>query len=872
MHLIYMRDYLTLIPKQVELGKKLFNECADATEKSGKSLLVTVEGTHAGIINGNMRLYRPDRMQESTHTWVEAGKPAKPVLVEHDKDDTAVGRILRAKYFDLSHMYRDDVPEIGNMVFFADAVGKRIDLFKSINIILDKLQPRDDYKGLGYIELGMKITNPDAIRKVLNDEYLTVSVGFSTDQAICSACHTDWAVDDRCEHKLGELVDGKKMFLIAGNFFYKECSFVNFPADPFAQVTSKEILKDSINKMFFMGLSASKQTKILGSVKMADSLELADVYESDIQVVHDSEDTKEMLVELQKFLDEMNAAPLTKERAKEIFDQVQALSPEQDSDKEMKRRVVTTLKSHMQQHGLMEEVKPVLTKDQVEAKIETLIPTLQDMTVEARTTYLARITEEAKPFGLEVPTIDVDSLEAYKDWKVEDLPEAERAFFADPEALYELMFTKADTEDAIKAEDTEFGELLVDAKLSSEKRKSLKGSTFCGPGRSFPVPDCAHVTAARRLIGRAKVSDSTKSKILGCVSRKAKALGCSGKAESKDSITTLLADLHKVEMFSFDDAKIPADTLECMDTLHGHYHAADEKGKHLMRYDLYTHLGYWNSAAEKESIHGRLKSIETESKDAITDAKAPLMVIGSGLATEVGKGFVPKGAASAFDAMSKAHQAADAEGKSHITSAAGALLEHWHSGSILEYHRAILAPGTGQTMKDHVLIPKEEHNTLLTAHEKLETRLTDILAELDVAKQQNIVLVKNLKKDRATTLVAIKVLTGEASFQGLSHDQIQEKVTERSQRNLDSLKDSLEDELIKLAGFVFQGAAPKSEEIRAKEVSDATKLPNPDAPNSMQDSTTQVPNRRLPRDPKLRAAFEAYHKVGTSVDKKGSAN
>lgn len=76
--------------------------------------------------------------------------------------------------------------------------------------------------------------------------------------------------------------------------------------------------------------------------------------------------------------------------------------------------------------------------------------------------------------------------------------------------------------------------MTEDAKLSTKKRKSLSGSTFCGPGRSFPVPDCAHVTAARRLIGRAKVGSSTKSKILACVSRKAKTLGCGG-SKSKDS-------------------------------------------------------------------------------------------------------------------------------------------------------------------------------------------------------------------------------------------------------------------------------------------------------------------------------------------------
>jgi hypothetical protein len=65
-----------------------------------------------------------------------------------------------------------------------------------------------------------------------------------------------------------------------------------------------------------------------------------------------------------------------------------------------------------------------------------------------------------------------------------------------------------------------------DAVLSAKKRNSLRSSTFCGPNRSFPIPDCAHVTAARRLIGRYKGSESTKAKIMACVNRKAKQLGC----------------------------------------------------------------------------------------------------------------------------------------------------------------------------------------------------------------------------------------------------------------------------------------------------------------------------------------------------------
>jgi len=75
-------------------------------------------------------------------------------------------------------------------------------------------------------------------------------------------------------------------------------------------------------------------------------------------------------------------------------------------------------------------------------------------------------------------------------------------------------------------------EVLKDAVLNAEQRKKLGDKTFCGPNRSFPVPDCAHVTAARRLIGRYK-GPGSKATILACVSRKAKALGCG--SSSSDS-------------------------------------------------------------------------------------------------------------------------------------------------------------------------------------------------------------------------------------------------------------------------------------------------------------------------------------------------
>ena len=78
---------------------------------------------------------------------------------------------------------------------------------------------------------------------------------------------------------------------------------------------------------------------------------------------------------------------------------------------------------------------------------------------------------------------------------------------------------------------------LGDAKLSTEKRKNLPSSAFCGPNRSFPVADCAHVAAARRLLGRYE-GPGSKEKILACVERKAKAMGCTSASKNDDNTLT----------------------------------------------------------------------------------------------------------------------------------------------------------------------------------------------------------------------------------------------------------------------------------------------------------------------------------------------
>jgi len=67
----------------------------------------------------------------------------------------------------------------------------------------------------------------------------------------------------------------------------------------------------------------------------------------------------------------------------------------------------------------------------------------------------------------------------------------------------------------------------VAKKLTTKDRKKLKKNVFCGPNRSFPVPDCKHVAVAKAYLNRSKFSKATKQKIAACINRRAKELGCS---------------------------------------------------------------------------------------------------------------------------------------------------------------------------------------------------------------------------------------------------------------------------------------------------------------------------------------------------------
>lgn len=114
--------------------------------------------------------------------------------------------------------------------------------------------------------------------------------------------------------------------------------------------------------------------------------------------------------------------------------------------------------------------------------------------------------------------------------------------------------TSEDSEEIVKL-DASIEELVEeDAKLSTKKREELPSSSFCGPNRSFPANDCAHVRAGFRLLNRAKVSESTKNKIQTCLNKKNESLNCGvGKQDEDTNAEINYLDLPEVKKHITDN-------------------------------------------------------------------------------------------------------------------------------------------------------------------------------------------------------------------------------------------------------------------------------------------------------------------------------
>lgn len=206
---------------QSKVKSHIANMIQDSAATPGKVTLLTEAAvTHAGIVNANLGFYRPEKLKASTDTWLKPYN--KPVLVDHDPHGEPIGRVMGSIY---KATVPGVMPKVKNSVYQTDYT----------------------YRGLGHIQNLLSISDASAVDKILDGRYLTLSVHGDNDAMNCSICNQEWINDGRCQHRFGEhyindRTDEEELaYWVAGSFLWDEVSFVNEPADPFAQILNREV-------------------------------------------------------------------------------------------------------------------------------------------------------------------------------------------------------------------------------------------------------------------------------------------------------------------------------------------------------------------------------------------------------------------------------------------------------------------------------------------------------------------------------------------------------------------------------------------------------------------------------------------------------
>jgi hypothetical protein len=346
--------------------------------------------------------------------------------------------------------------------------------------------------------------------------------------------------------------------------------------------------------MFFLGLPLDdQQFAIDRGLKLTDSL-----YESDIVIEYEE---PKMTIDVAVAQQTLKSPDLTAAQAFDLQDQLTAWAPESDEEKTSRRSLQSTLTAKIRKNGWKREASkadPVAIDDACMNADLAAVPAVADGVNDAAaiTTAVAEATE---------------CVDGVCDWSGFTLTDEDQAFFADEQKVYDELCTEMDaagTGGELKDEQ------IKDAKLDAEARKKLGGKSFCGPNRTFPVEDCAHHTAALRLLGRAKISDGAKEKIRACVERKGKTLKCSVASKTEDKINTtategieisdeLTALAAGLNLFDAEDGDKDTRAAVVKEIL-GHYECLDKHHKvassdtHGLQYkieDLHSAIGErWN--------------------------------------------------------------------------------------------------------------------------------------------------------------------------------------------------------------------------------------------------------------------------------------
>ena len=512
-------------PSFAKLSKREKIKLVDSfiTKEDNNGLLITYDLSHSGRRINN-RIYSTRGQQDGIQSLLNPYP--KPILIHHDGDSDPIGRFVRGEWQDLSNQalgFFDDIKDFMQVknAFLKDDPEQIYSVMKKNNLLTNK-----EWPGLGRMRVQARISDSKAIEKFLDGRYITFSAGSTTDRHVCSICLTDWAEGDICEHRHGKIYDGEICVFITGQFEVLEGSVVNMPADDLSQVLSMELTdkpdmlpRNSDNCMVDQDtIYLSDSIYKMESIMSETMTEVADTAtEKTVSAeVSPKEDTTEVKMETSEVVEETN----TDEASSELIKDDKAIEEEESIELQEETSNETLSDSN--------DGDAVDTATSEETKLDQILDIFNKI--------LNKVEEKKELREVEQDNDNDSSMEEgqHKDTaETKEEAEEKEVLQASDRSEEQRLQEVSETSSESDQDDLDWYLLdaaltleLGDSKLSAEELEQLPDSAFCGPDRSFPVPDSAHINAARKLVDRAKLSASQREVVLNCINKKAEDLGC----------------------------------------------------------------------------------------------------------------------------------------------------------------------------------------------------------------------------------------------------------------------------------------------------------------------------------------------------------
>lgn len=445
-----------------------------------KGLKVIMTASHAGKLTKNYTLYPPSTFQRCCHTFVTPYQ--KVVQTHHNDKSDPIGRIIGARFLpyqasEFSDSHRD--------VFlrFQDAKSK-LTMLDSIRFLDETGVLFDsDWKGLGELELEAMISDQDAIEKILDGRYNTVSVGMDPKQVYCSICKNELKSTGPCEHFFDR---GKKdeeserlIYLISGDVTGMEVSYINHPADDLAFNKDFELVSNSQSETL-----PNPYTNVDSVNKRNVTYELLDAFElKDETTIQREKEEKEE--EKEQLLDSSNAEK--KELGLEQAIQIAVEAPQSMTD-EASLLI-----------NLAIEDKVLTTKARKRLKSESFCGPGRTYPAHDRA-HAANALSRVKQHGS--PSLQ-KRVRACVCRKFPSLPACSRSKDENLEWTQEI---RDELDSIIKhpltGVDTTLGQYIfgIEDALTEQDLEKLSDSVFCGPNKSFQVISLEHHEACLELL------------------------------------------------------------------------------------------------------------------------------------------------------------------------------------------------------------------------------------------------------------------------------------------------------------------------------------------------------------------------------------